>query len=214
MTPKYYKSAIEFLRKDKKLGKIIENLPPLQFKTLDDPYFALLESIASQQLSIKAADTIFGRFCAAFPKNYPDPKLLKKKSDDDLRALGLSYQKAGYMKNVAEFSLNNNFTKMHLNTMDDEAIIDYLIPIKGVGKWTIQMLLMFEMQRPDVFAPDDLGIQQGMQMIYKIESEGKLLKLEMEKIADKWRPYRSIASRYIWRAKDLAKVASRASATA
>jgi DNA-3-methyladenine glycosylase II len=205
MTPKYYKPAIEFLSKDKKLSKVIEYIGPLQFKTMDDPYYALLESITSQQLSIKAADTIFNRFCASFPKNYPDPKQLKKKSDDDLRALGLSYQKANYMRNVAEFALNNKFSKTHLNAMEDEAIIEYLIPIKGVGKWTIQMLLLFEMQRPDVFAPDDLGIQQGMQQIYKLASEGKQLKLDMEKIADKWRPYRSIACRYIWRAKDLAK---------
>jgi DNA-3-methyladenine glycosylase II len=206
MTPKYYKPALTYLNKDKRLSKVIASLPPLQFKTLNDPYFALLESIASQQLSVKAADTIFTRFCAAFPKQYPEPKLLRKKSDDELRALGLSYQKAGYMKNVAEFSLQNNFTKTHLATMEDEAIIDYLIPIKGVGKWTIQMLLMFEMQRPDIFAPDDLGIQQGMQLIYNIKSEGKQLKLDMEKVADKWRPYRSVACRYIWRAKDLAKI--------
>lgn len=109
------------------------------------------------------------------------------------------------MKNVAEFSLHNDFSKQHLMTMEDDAIIEYLIPIKGVGKWTIQMLLMFEMQRPDVFAPDDLGIQQGMQKLYNIKSEGKQLKLDMEKIAEKWKPYRSIACRYIWRSKDLVK---------
>lgn len=78
MKPKYYKSALAHLSKDNKLNKMITNLPPLEFNTLNDPYFALLESIASQQLSIKAADTIFKRFCAAFPKQYPDPKLLQK----------------------------------------------------------------------------------------------------------------------------------------
>jgi DNA-3-methyladenine glycosylase II len=203
MTPKYYKTSIEFLKKDKKLSRVIEALPPLKFETLGDPYYALLESIASQQLSIKAADTIFKRFCEAFPKQYPDPKRLQKMSDESLRALGLSYQKAGYMKNVATFALGNDFSKAYLNTLDDEAIIDYLIPIKGVGRWTIQMLLMFEMQRPDIFAPDDLGIQQGMQRIYSLKSEGKQLKLDMEKIAKKWSPYRSIASRYVWRSKDV-----------
>jgi DNA-3-methyladenine glycosylase II len=208
MTPKYYKTALEYLKKDKKLTKIIDSLPPLVFKTLDDPYFALLASIASQQLSVKAADTIFERFCAAFPKKYPTPKLVIKKTPDELRAMGLSYQKANYMQNVAQFALDNNFSKPHLNMLDDEAIIAYLTPIKGVGKWTVQMLLLFEMQRPDIFAPDDLGIQQGMQLIYNIKSEGKQLKLDMEKIAAKWQPYRSIACRYVWRAKDLAKVAS------
>ncbi len=213
MTPKYYKAALEYLKKDKKLTKIIDSLPPLVFKTLNDPYFALLESVASQQLSVKAADTIFGRFCAIFPKNYPSPKLVIKKTPDELRAMGLSYQKANYMQNVAQFALDNDFSKSYLNTLDDDAIIAYLTPIKGVGKWTVQMLLMFEMQRPDIFAPDDLGIQQGMQLIYNIKSEGKQLKIDMAKIAEKWQPYRSVASRYIWRAKDLAKVASRASAT-
>jgi DNA-3-methyladenine glycosylase II len=206
MAPKYYDTALEYLKKDKKLYKIVNALPVLQFKTLNDPYFALLESITSQQLSVKAADTIFKRFCDGFPKGYPDAKLLHKKSDEWLRSLGLSYQKAGYMRNVAAFALKNDFSTKYLNKLNDDEIIDYLIPIKGVGKWTIQMLLMFEMQRPDIFAPDDLGIQQGMQLIYNIKSEGKQLKIDMEKIAEKWRPYRSVASRYIWRAKDLEKL--------
>jgi DNA-3-methyladenine glycosylase II len=205
MTPNYYDTAIDYLKKDKKLYKIVSALPILQFKTLNDPYFALLESITSQQLSVKAADTIFKRFCDGFPKGYPEAKLLYKKSDEWLRALGLSYQKAGYMRNVAEFALKKEFSTVYLNKLSDDEIIDYLIPIKGVGKWTIQMLLLFEMQRPDIFAPDDLGIQQGMQLIYNIKSEGKQLKIDMEKIAEKWRPYKSVASRYIWRAKDLAK---------
>jgi DNA-3-methyladenine glycosylase II len=204
--PKYYKEALLFLRKDKKLAKVIDTIPPLKFVTQNDPYLALLESIASQQLSVKAADTIFKRFCDGFPDGYPAPKLLYKKTDEWLRSLGLSYQKAGYMRNVADFALNNDFSKKYLNTLSDQAVIDYLIPIKGVGKWTIQMLLLFELQRPDVFAPDDLGIQQGMQKLYNIKSEGKQLKIDMEKIAKKWSPYRSIASRYVWRSKDLAKM--------
>lgn len=197
MTP--YKKAITHLNKDKILKKVIasstkEIKPSLEF----DIYHFLLESIVSQQLSVKVADIIFGRFVDLFPDRYPTAKTLITIEDDILRAAGLSYRKASYLKNVAEFSLQNNMDFEFLQKKTDKEIIDYLITIKGVGKWTVQMILMFPMDRPDVFPVDDLGIQNNMKAIYGLTSEKKILKEEITKIAENWKPFRTLACRYVW----------------
>jgi len=194
-----YKKTIQNLKKDKILAAIIaksakEIKPSLEL----DIYHFLLESIVSQQLSVKVADIIFNRFLDLFPERYPDPKKTLKIEDDVLRSVGLSYRKASYLKNVAEFALNNNMEFEFLQQKSDDEIIDYLITIKGVGKWTVQMILMFPMDRPDVFPVDDLGIQNNMKAIYGITLEKKELKAAITTISENWRPYRTIASKYIW----------------
>lgn len=185
---------------DSILAKIIEVTPT--FKKVDwqeDVYLALLESIVSQQISVKAADSIFKRLREAFPANYPDATQLLAKSDDELRNCGLSGSKVNYVRNVAGFHLEKGIYFETLSQMSDEEIIAYLTPIKGVGRWTVEMLLMFVMNRPDVFPVDDLVIRQKMIKAYNLTDTGKPLYKKLYEIADTWRPHRTLACRYLWR---------------
>jgi DNA-3-methyladenine glycosylase II len=186
---------------DPKLIPLVEQitLPQLSSK---DVYADLLDSIVSQQLSVKAASTIYNRFLDLFPNRYPNPEWILALEHEQLRAVGLSNQKASYIKNTAQFFIENDLIEKDWNTITDEDIINHLITIKGVGKWTVQMILMFTLQREDIFPIDDLGIQQGMQKLYGLDKSSKTFKKDMENIANSWKPYRSIASRYLWRWKD------------
>lgn len=167
-----------------------------------DIYYDLLVSIVSQQLSVKAASTIFGRFCALFPEKYPKPKYLAAIETEQLRAAGLSYQKATYLKNVAEFALNKHFDNTNWTQLSDAEIVNLLTKIKGVGKWTVEMILIFSLNRPDIFPIDDLGIQQAMIKLFNLPDTGKQLHHVMLNLSEPWRPYRSTASRLLWRWKD------------
>ena len=189
---------------DPKLIPLIDNITLPQL-TSKDVYADLLDSIVSQQLSVKAAATIFSRFLDLFPNRYPAPEWVLVLEHEQLRGVGLSSQKANYIKNTAQFFLDNNLIEKDWNEYSNEEIIEKLTAIKGVGKWTVQMILMFTLQREDILPVDDLGIQQGMQRLYDLDASAKNLKKDMEKNAEAWRPYRSIASRYIWRWKDTIK---------
>jgi len=115
----------------------------------------------------------------------------------------LSFQKAGYLKNIARFSLEETLDYHQLKTKSDDELIDYLVQIKGVGRWTVEMILMFNLNRHDVFPKDDLGIQNGMIALYKLKPENKReLFSQMEAVAENWKPYRTLACMYIWRFKD------------
>ncbi|MGA0557991.1 DNA-3-methyladenine glycosylase family protein [Larkinella sp. VNQ87] len=181
--------------------------PKIAFAYDRDPaknrvYLALLESIVSQQISVKAADSIFTRFLALFADGYPHPDQLLAKTPEVLRSAGLSGQKARYLQSVAEFALQNPMTSDFLETMTDEEIIQYLLPIKGVGRWTVEMLLLFVLNRPDVFPVDDLVIRQKMVNAYGLTETGRALYKRLHAIAEAWRPHRSLASRYLWRWKN------------
>ncbi|MCU0445956.1 MAG: DNA-3-methyladenine glycosylase 2 family protein [Microscillaceae bacterium] len=194
---------LEHLSQDLILKPVIEQIKlPDYTQTESDVYWALLESITSQQLSVKAADTIFKRFLALFPDNYPSPELVMVLEMEKMRAVGLSQQKSTYLKNVAHFALDKGLDWQTLQTKTDSEVIDYLTVIKGVGKWTVEMILMFTLHRPDVFPIDDLGIQNAMVKLYNLSSTGKELKKEMLKIAENWSPYRTLACRYLWRWRD------------
>lgn len=198
-----YHEQIKHLKKDKKLKPIITKVGVLETRSSSDLYLSLLKAIVSQQLSVKAADTIWNRFLKLFKDNYPDAAKLLKMKDEKLRTAGLSFQKAGYLKNIARFSIEQTLDYKKLKSKSDEELINYLVGIKGVGQWTVEMLLMFSLERPDVFPKDDLGIQNGMKILYGISTDKKQMLLEMESIAENWRPYRTLACRYIWRYKDM-----------
>jgi DNA-3-methyladenine glycosylase II len=200
--PKVKPEILAHLSKDKKLKAVIEKQGVISYTTHSDLYTSLLSSIVSQQLSVKAADTIWNRFADLFPNQDPLPKLVLKKTPEQLRAVGLSFQKAGYIQNIARFALDHGFDHGVLKKLDDEELVEHFTQIKGVGKWTVQMLLMFTMGRMDVFPEDDLGIQMGIKKIYGLTSEKKELKADMHRIAAKWSPYRTIACRYVWKHKD------------
>ena len=197
-----YQPALHHFSKIKEMRPLAEKvvLPP--FKTGQNVYFSLLESIVSQQLSVKVADVIFARFLALFPDGHPDPKTLLNIDNQLLRSAGLSFQKSGYLKNVAQFSLENDLENQDWPSFSDEEIILFLTKIKGVGRWTVEMLLMFTIGREDVLPLDDLGIQQGFQKLYGLTEKGKELKQKMVELAEPWRPYRTIGCRLLWRWKD------------
>lgn len=193
---------LKHLSKDPLLKKAIEAVELTKHKPETTVYGSLLRSIISQQLSVKAAATIYGRFVELFDTKTPAPSLLLEKSAEDLRAVGLSKQKAGYMHNIANFAQENDLEKIDWNTYSDEEIIKFLTQIKGVGVWTVQMILMFTLQRPDVLPTADLGIQQAIQQLYSVEETGKALIAKMKEIAAPWSPYQTTASLCLWRWKD------------
>lgn len=189
---------------DERLDTVVRSCPFPRSRKNNDVYMALLSSIVSQQLSVKAADTIFNRFLDIYANRYPQPEQLIKTRIQRLRSAGLSQQKSQYLKNVAKFALQDdglNYEQLKKKT--DEALITHLTQIKGVGRWTVEMLLMFSLDRKDVFPVDDLGIQQSIKKLYQLEHEGKQLKQQMQIIADNWKPYRSIVCKYLWHWKSL-----------
>lgn len=196
-------AAVIHLQQEASIQPLLAQIEMPDFTPSGRIYYGLLESIVSQQLSVKVADVIFKRFISLFPDNYPHPDLVIAIEFEKLRGVGLSGQKAGYLQNVAKFALENDLEKTDWASMSDDEIISFLTQIKGVGKWTVQMLLMFTLARPDIFPVDDLGIQQGMKRLFKIEEQNaRLLKIRMTELAEPWRPWRTVACRYLWRWKD------------
>ena len=163
----------------------------------------LMASIMSQQLSTKVAAVIFKRFLDIYSGEEPTSQQVLDTSFDTLRSIGLSNNKMRYIQNVAVFCIEHNITDTKLLVMENEEIIDLLVQIKGVGQWTVEMLLMFSLGREDVFALDDLGIQQSMEKLFGLNSTNKkLLKAKMLELSEPWKPYRSYACLHLWRWKD------------
>jgi DNA-3-methyladenine glycosylase II len=194
------------LSKDQKMVVVIEKTNfQIYYKPAESSIFiALLESIVSQQLSVKAADTIYRRFVDLFEKQTPEPHAILALDDSTLRAVGLSGQKTKYIKNVADFALKNSLDMEALARLEDEEIIGLLTQIKGVGRWTVEMILMFTLQRPDVFPIDDLGIYQSIVELYEVDTQKdkKEVRKQLYEIAENWRPYRTWACRYLWKWRD------------
>jgi DNA-3-methyladenine glycosylase II len=190
------------LRKDPVLRKVISATGRFDGVGRNELYVSLLRSVASQQLSAKAGDTIFDRFLDLYPSKKPLPDLVLKTKVEKLRACGLSFAKAGYMQNIAQFKLNGGLDHRKLNRMEDEQLIAHLTQIKGVGKWTAEMILMFTLNRPDILPLDDVGIQNAIKHLYKVTHSGKDLRLVMEEISEPWRPHRTLACRHLWRYMD------------
>lgn len=190
------------LSKDPILAKVIAGTRLEVRHSPHDPYFSLIRAIVFQQLSGKAAETIHNRFLALFEGGYPHPDRLVKMEMETLRSVGLSRQKATYIQNVAVFFEEHQLLEQDWETMTDEYLLRTLTQIKGVGQWTVEMLLMFTLNRPDILPVDDLGIQQAIQGLYGLEEKGKQLQKRMLEIAEPWRPYRTYASLYLWRWKD------------
>jgi DNA-3-methyladenine glycosylase II len=162
-----------------------------------------MASIISQQLSTKVAAIIFSRFLALFEGKEPSCEQVLNCTNDQLKSIGLSQSKVHYIQNVAEFFIANKITDKQLYAMKPDAIIDLLTQIKGVGKWTVQMLMLFSLGQEDVFAVDDLGIQQAMIRLYKIKYETKKeLHTKMLAISRKYSPYSSYACLHLWQWKD------------
>ena len=194
--------AYKHLKKDALMKEVLKATPALTFSPNKNLYQSLIRAIVSQQLSVKAAATIYERFLNLFPGKDPAAEIVLRLDDEQFRNCGLSYQKAGYLKNTAQFSITYGLDYRKLYRKTDEELIEHLTQIKGVGKWTVEMILMFSLNRPDVFPVDDLGIQQAMKKLYQLDGNGKELHQQMHEIAKQWQPYRTIACRHLWRWKD------------
>jgi DNA-3-methyladenine glycosylase II len=193
---------IKHLQKDKKLAKAIgEEVHEL--KLHKNIPLRLMASIMSQQLSTKVARVIYHRFLELYNGKEPNPQQVLDTLPEKLRAIGLSNAKVSYVQNVARFCIDHQITDKKLLAMNNEEIIELLTAIKGVGKWTVEMLLMFTLGREDVFAVDDLGIQQAMTHIYKLDAtDKKAMKEKMLRLSSKWTPYRTYACLHLWAWKD------------
>ena len=193
---------IPHLQKDKKLARTIgEQAHELTLHS--NIPLRIMSSIISQQLSTKVAKVIFTRFLALYKGKEPKPQQVLDTPAETLRSIGLSNAKVSYVHNVARFCIEHKITDKKLLAMSNEEILDLLVQIKGIGKWSVEMLLMFALGREDVFSVDDLGIQQAMTKLYKLDaSDKKVMKEKMQKIAAKWSPYRTYACLHLWRWKD------------
>lgn len=194
---------LDHLRKDKKLSRILENAEALELVSKKNICLSLCSSIMSQQLSVKVAQVLYNRFIELLGSKDPQPQQITELTYDQLRGIGLSNAKVTYVQNVARFAVEKGMDHSVIDKMENEEVINYLTEIKGVGRWTVEMLLMFTLARPDVFAIDDFGIQQAMIKLYKIDPDNKKeMKQKMLKISSKWSPYRTYACLHLWRWKD------------
>ena len=192
------KAKKELARKDKKLGKVITSYPNDFLFSKSDPFYTLARSIVGQQISVKAAQAVWDRFEKKTKK--VTPKNTFAMHFNTLKSCGLSRQKISYLK-----SLSLNFIEKRINPTkwelySDDEIIDELIKIKGIGRWTAEMFLIFNLCRPDVFPADDLGLIKGICHCYNFKYPIK--KEDAIKMANKWKPYRSVATWYFWRCLD------------
>lgn len=191
------------LAKDKKFKRLIANHEPQKVSKSKDVLYYLVASIMSQQLSAKVASTIKQRFLALYDGRIPTAEEVAATPFESLRSIGLSNAKVRYVHNVAQFAVENGMDLRKLNKMDNEAVIAWLTQIKGVGRWTAEMLLMFGLGREDIFAIDDWGVQNAMIHIYKLDpTDKKAFREELLRISAKWSPYRTYACMHLWRWKD------------
>jgi DNA-3-methyladenine glycosylase II len=191
------------LKKDKHLKKLIAKHGAFTLKKRKNIPVSLCASIMSQQLSTKVASIIHKRFLDLFDGKTPSPEQIINTEFEKLRAIGLSNSKTAYVHNVARFAIEKGMDYKTLNKMENEKVIEYLTQIKGVGRWTAEMLLMFTMAREDVFAVDDYGIQTAMKSLYSLKDKNKKkFRNDLLRISELWSPYRTYACLHLWRFKD------------
>ena len=164
-----------------------------------DPFKALVRAIVGQQLSTKAAATIFGRFEGLFER-FPRPSDVRRVSDEQLRGVGLSGQKVSYLRDLCARVEDERLRLEDLEHLHDDAIVEVLTQVKGIGRWTAEMFLIFRLQRPDVLPVGDLGIVNAVQRVYKLRTPPSPDRLR--RIGEAWRPYRSVACWYLWASLD------------
>ena len=205
MNKTYYKPPIFWergknylVRKDKKLARLIKSYPKDFLFTKSDPFLTLARSIVGQQISVKAAQSVWDRLEIKIKK--VSPLNIKKIHSNSLKSVGLSRQKVKYLKNLSDAFIKNKIKIKLWSKMNDEEIIQDLIQIKGIGRWTAEMFLIFNLCRADIFPLDDIGMIRGLCKIYNLNYP--LNKSEVLKIGNKWKPYRSIATWYLWRSLD------------
>ena len=199
MTPDYWPAAKTHLsKKDRVLRKLIRTYPDAVLNTRGDAFQTLARSIVGQQISVKAAQSVWNRFAQA--AGTMKPATVVSLPVETMRACGLSGQKVLYVKDLARHFEEGLVKPRRWNRMDDEAVIDDLIRVKGVGRWSAEMFLMFRLMRPNILPVGDLGLQRAMERLY---NDGEpLTKDEMRTIGKPWQPWSSVATWYLWRSLD------------
>ena len=199
-SPVYWNKAKRILSKrDPVLRKIINRFNKGYLKSRNDPFFSLCRTIIGQQISTKAADSIWLKFEMKCKKKIT-PKTVLKLNSGSLKSAGLSRQKITYLKNIAKNFENKSFKVRDLKKMDDDLAIDYITKLKGLGVWSAQMFLMFNLNRPDIFPTKDIGLIRAISKNYKTSYPPS--ELELKKFEKRWSPYCSVATWYMWRSID------------
>jgi len=195
-------SVRQLKRIDPVLARVIESVGPCRFQLRNEGthFQALSRAIVFQQLSGKAASTIYGRFNALYDADNPTPDAVLSTSDETLRSVGLSRQKIGYLRDLSDKVSRGDLPLDAIHEMTDDAVIDHLVQVKGIGRWTAQMFLMFRLGRTDVLPELDLGIQNAIQRAYRMRK--RPTPKQVKKIGAKWSPHSTIACWYLWRSLD------------
>ncbi len=188
--------AITFLRKDKEMALVIDAIGEYKLKKRNHHFSVLVESIISQQLATSAADAIFKRFKGIYQK-FPTASEILATRKSKLRKAGLSGMKIEYLKDLAKHVNEGKLKIRALSRMDDEDVISHLTQVKGIGRWTAEMFLIFSLGRQDIFPVGDLALRKGVQMLFSLQEIPK--QNEAEKLGQRWRPYRTIATWYLWK---------------
>jgi DNA-3-methyladenine glycosylase II len=198
-TPEYWAEAKAFLAKrDPVLRKLVKRLPDAILGGRGDAFQTLARSITGQQISVKAAQSIWGRFEARAVK--VNPATIAALDDEAIRGCGFSGMKTSYVKDLARRFESGEIEPRRWKTMDDEAIIEELTEVRGIGRWTVEMFLIFHLMRPDVLPVDDLGLRRAMERAYN--GGEPMTRDDMRAIGERWAPYRSAATWYLWRSLD------------
>jgi DNA-3-methyladenine glycosylase II len=195
-----HRAALAHLKRvDPVMARIIARVGPcrLEARRTGTHYDSLVRSIVFQQLSGKAAGTIHRRLCALYPGCRPRAELVLATGDEPLRGAGLSRQKIGYLRDLSARVADGSLPLAHLGRLPDDDIIEHLVQVKGIGRWTVQMFLMFRLGRPDVLPELDLGVQNAIQRAYGLEK--RPTPKDVLRIGEPWHPFASIASWYLWR---------------
>lgn len=199
--------ALAALKKaDPVLKNIIQTVGDLPVSEPTEYFYTLVDAIASQQLSGKASEAILGRLKALYPKHkYPTPDDILKTDDETIRKTGFSRPKVVYLKDLAKDFKEKIVDPSEFDPLSDEAVIQKLLIVKGIGRWTAEVFLMFSLNRPDVLPADDLGVQKAIQLAYNLDHLPK--PKEVTEFGEKWHPYRTVASRYLWKSLDFRTLA-------
>jgi DNA-3-methyladenine glycosylase II len=189
--------AIIFLKKDRKLAKIIKQVGPFKIKITKNRFQSLIESIVTQQLSGAAANSIMTKFRKLYNPRFPKPIDVINTTTQSLRKTGLSRMKIMYIKELSKKIEKNELNLRTISILTDEEVITKLTEVKGIGRWTAEMFLIFSLGKLDVLPVGDLGLKKGIQFMFSLDELPK--GEEIEKLAQKWRPYRTVATWYLWK---------------
>ena len=201
-----WSAALRHLRRDPVLKGVVRSIGPCALAPVRrEPYEALVRAIAHQQVHGRAAEAILGRFLALFPEQtFPPPALVLATPPEAMRACGFSQSKVAAIRDIAEKAEGGLVPSLRgAARLSDEALVERLVAIRGVGRWTVEMLLIFTLGRPDVLPVDDFGVREGWRVAAGLEAQPK--PRELAALGEAWSPWRSVAAWYLWRAADAAK---------